>query len=53
MDEVNELAELLSAENEPLLDLLLSLKASHERLLQIFSDVEREVKTLWKPKNKN
>ena len=48
MDEVAELSMLLSLENEPVLDVLLSLKRKHEEILQIFDDAEREVKTLWK-----
>ena len=53
MQEVEELSMLLSAENEPILDILLSLKQKHERLLQIFSDAEREVKLLWKKNRKS
>ena len=48
MDEITELSVLLSAQNEPILDLLLSLKQKHERLLEIYNDAEREVKGLWK-----
>ena len=53
MSEINELSILLSVENKPILDLLLSLKQKHERILEIFSDTEREVKALWKPKKKH
>ena len=44
MQEVEELSMLLSAENEPLLDLLLSLKQKHEEVLQIFDDAINEIK---------
>ena len=48
MSEIEELAILLSAENKSILDVLLFLKQKHEEFLQIFDDVEREVKALWK-----
>jgi len=48
VEPVKELSMLLSKGNEPILDLLLTLKQRHERLLEIFDDAEREVKNLWK-----
>ena len=48
MTEIEELSLLLS--NEPILDLILSLKAKHEEILKILSNAEREVKKIWKKK---
>ncbi len=50
MDEIKELAELVSPTGKNILGIMTVLKRTHGELLEIYNDTEREVKALWKKK---